>query len=296
MLVLPDSPTAALPLADWLELQAILSPDGNSSRGDLESALRSLSAFEGNNNDAVEQKIMEVFNEVESRSRAADRAYPFTLDYGRNGVIELKSQWTDFPAYTFCLCLSYFGWDPHATRDINPPKLFEHVSCLAARQYLHGEAIGFGSPRKQLPSSFASAVEQLCQLIGEGEGYSQYPTLNRQDDTLDLVAWKDFADRLPGKLLMFGQCAAGKDWEKKLPELQPDVFVKLWMRRSPVSPIMRSFFVPHRADDQDWWRLYSAKGGIFFDRCRVAFWAHDAQDDLAQQVAWTSALLAQYIS
>ena len=159
MLALPDSPTAALLLADWLELQAILSPDGNSSRGDLESALRPLSAFAGNNDDAVEQKINEVFIEVESRSRAAGRAYPFTLDYRRNGVIELKAQWTDFPAYTFCLCLSYFGWDTHATKEIDPPKLFEHVSCLAAKQYLHGEVIGFGSPRKQLPSSFASAVE-----------------------------------------------------------------------------------------------------------------------------------------
>ena len=118
MLALPDWPTAALLLADWLELQAILSPDGNSSRGDLESALRPLSAFAGDNDDAVEQKIKEVFIEVESRSRAAGRAYPFTLNYRRNGVIELKAQWTAFPAYTFCLCLSYFGWDTHATKEI----------------------------------------------------------------------------------------------------------------------------------------------------------------------------------
>ncbi len=295
MLPLPESPTASLPLADWLELQALLSPDGNSSRGDLESALRPLSAFDGVQDEEIERKILDVFDEIESRSTAAGAAYPYNLDYGRSGVIELKSEWRNYPVYMFCLCLSYFGWDTRCARSINPPKLFEEISCLAARQYLQGEAVGFGAPRTQLPPGFAMAIDKLCQCIGEGEGYIQSPTLNRQDDRLDVVAWKDFPDRLPSKLIMFGQCATGENWQDKLSELQPGNFWGLWMRRSTASPLIRSFFVPHRVERGSW-RYVTQYGGLFFDRCRVALWAHNADANLSQQTAWVTSLLSQYIA
>ena len=295
MLPFPDSPTAPLLLADWLELQALLSPDRNSRRGALESALRPLSAFGTDNDEAVEKKILEVFYEIELRSKAAGKAYPFSLDYRRFGVIEMKSEWEDYSAYVFCLCLSYFGWDINSAKAMNPPKLFEQLSCLAAKRYLQGEAVGFGAPRTQLPSSFASAIDKLCVLIGEGEGYkSQNPTLNRQDDRLDIVAWKDFTDRLPSKIIMFGQCATGKNWQDKLAEMQPKSFWNLWMRRSTSSPLIRSFFVPHRIEHAVW-RYVTEYGGIFFDRCRTAFWAHDLEAELSQQTAWAKASLARYV-
>jgi len=254
-----------------------------------------LSAFDDNNDEAVEEKILEVFYEIELRSKAADTAYPFTLDYRRFGVIELRSEWVNYSAYTFCLCLSYFGWDIRSTKTINAPKLFEQISCLAAQHYLHGEAVGFGAPRTELPSGFASAIDKLSQLIGEGDGYSENPTLNRQDDRLDVVAWKDFTDKLPSKIIMFGQCAAGRNWQDKLSEMQPASFWNLWMRRSTSSPLLRSFFVPHRVEYSSW-KYVTEYGGLFFDRCRTAYWAHQAHANLNEQVAWVSTLLVQQAS
>ncbi len=108
MLDLPfDDLTNPLRLADWLELHALRSSDRNSSQGDLESVLRTVSIFELDDDEQIERKTLEVFLELEQRVKAAAEAYPFDLDYP--GVLQLKSDnWREFPVYIFCLCLSYY--------------------------------------------------------------------------------------------------------------------------------------------------------------------------------------------
>jgi hypothetical protein len=286
MLELPfEDPTDPLKLADWLELYALLAPDRNSSRGDLESALRLAAFAETRNSEEIERKTLEVFYELEQRKVAAGEAYPFDLDHF--GTIQLRSKWQDFPVYTFCLCLSYFGLNETNLA----PKLFEQVSCQAAKGYLRGNAIGFGWPRIELPASFPDAITEMCRLVGEGEGYRQQSSLNRKDDTLDLVAWKDFVDKRPSKILMFGQCASGKHWEEKLAELQPKVFWGQWMQVQSVSPTpMQSFFIPHRVG-RDKWEWVARKAGVLFDRCRIAFWAHAENENYDPFLKWCGNLL-----
>jgi len=289
---MPDLPyddlTDSLRLADWLELYAITSSDSNSSRGDLDSALRTTSHSELGSDDEIEQKILEVFGEFEQRAKAAGEAYPFDIDF--RGILRLKAGgWEAFPVYTFCLCLSYY---PLRETHIGP-KIFEQVSCLAARGYLRGRAVGFGSPRVGLSSSFADAITELCNLVGEGGGYLKQSSLSRQDDTLDLVAWKDFEDKRPSKILMFGQCGAGRNWSEKLGDLQPDAFWKQWMQLATISPDpIKSFFTPYRVG----WRLWefqARRAGILFDRCRIAYWAHQEEADHSSLIEWTEDFLTR---
>jgi hypothetical protein len=294
MLPPPDSLTDPLLWADWLEIQAITSPDRNSSSGDLESALRPLSVIELDTDEAIEQKIRDVFAEIELRGKAAADAYPFDLDYETSAVIELRANWEEFAAYTFCLFVSYCGCQTFPSESINPTQLFEELSCLAAKRYLHGDAIGFGAPRTQLPTAFSAAIEELCRLIGEGEGFRQQDSLHKQDDKVDLVAWSDFPDKLPSKLMLFGQCAAGKGWKEKVFELpNPKEWTGIWMRKPLTSPAVKSFFIPHRLSRSSW-EHDSTFAGVFFDRCRIARWAHDSGTDLGRHATWVKALLAQH--
>jgi hypothetical protein len=291
MIELPADLTDPLKLADWLELYALLSPDHNASSGDLESELRRASLFELDDDTTIERKTIETFGEIELRVQAAREAYPFDLDY-QQGTVQVRSSWQDFPAYTFCLCLSYFG----LTETKIAPRLFEQVACWAAKGYLQGEVAAFGSPRSELPKSFSDAVTKLCALIGEGGGYREQPSLSRKDDTLDLVAWKDFVDKHPSKVLMFGQCAAGDDWQGKLGALQPITFCDQWMQPpTPICAPLRSFFMPHRIGKTRW-ELIARKSGVLFDRCRIAFWAHQEKADYSSHIAWVENMLAQRIS
>lgn len=286
MLELPSKdPTSPLLLADWLEISALLSPDHNSSWGDLERVLRRAAFSECSDDEAVERKVLDTFDELEQRSISSSEAYPFTLDYG---VLTVKRDWRSYATYTFCLCISYFKLKETAIA----PKLFEQLSCLAAKQYLRGQVIGFGAPRKELPRGFADAVTEMCSRLREGERFRPQPELDRQDDTLDLVAWIDFEDKLPSKIILFGQCAAGQNWEDKLGELNPSAFCSQWMQKDPLLPPLRSFFMPHRVERTKW-ELVARKGGILFDRCRIAYWAHKEQTDYQQHIGWIENTLSQ---
>lgn len=267
MLPLPFLLTDSLALADWVEISSITSRGGRCSVGDLGRQLKKSSAVD---DDQVDFDSMEadVLTELRVRAAAAGKGYPFSIEGSK---VLLKSSFEDFLPYSFCLCLSYFGDSKrHGTR-LYPRRTFEGVSTLAAGNYLKGEGVRFGAPRNTLPSKFDEAINKLCILIGEGGGFRQRGIRKGQDDTLDVVAWKDSPDRKPGKLLLFGQCASGKNWDFKLSELQPRDFCQVWFVDQPIN-IVKAFFIPHRINSATW-TTTSMRAGIIFDRCRIAYWA-----------------------
>ncbi|HEX7314342.1 MAG TPA: hypothetical protein VF297_10485 [Pyrinomonadaceae bacterium] len=273
-LALPSETTNILKLADWLEIYALISADGNSSRGDLENALRTASVFEPGDREAVEAFCLQVFFELEQRATAAGDAYPFIID---GAVLTSKPNRDEFIGYIFCLFLSYFRWSTERNHElpINPWLLFEELSCIAAAEYLSGEGVRFGTSRSRGDAAkvgFKKAIKDLCKKLGEGKDFKEQPVLSRQDDKVDLIVWKHFSDRRTSKIVMFGQCAAGDNWISKVTELQPSAFWRQWMVEARVSPHLRSFYIPHRVAIEEW-DLYARKSDILFDRCRVAFWA-----------------------
>lgn len=213
MLSLPTkNPTDTIQLADWLEIYALISGDYNSSRGDLESALRTASLFEPEGEEAIQRRILDVFQELADRARSAKEAYSFILN---GGVLTVKPNWEEFPAYVFCLCLSYFGVKQTKGSKVFPRRWFEHISRDALRHYLGGESLRFGSPRlkSEIPIGFKDAINFLCKSMKEGDGYKQGGLPDRKDDAVDIIGWKHFPDQLAGKLIVFGNCATERDWE-----------------------------------------------------------------------------------
>lgn len=304
---LPSPSTDELLLADWLELLALTSPDENASYVDLERVLHREGVFfsgdessidEGDasilEDEAIERKIQQVSHEIESRAIAAGNAYPFMLE---PRSIALRSSRQDFVPYIFCLCLSVFGAQ-RATNAIR--KMFEYLSCEAAKHFLNGEVIRFGSPRNtsEIPSRFDEAVSEICARLGEGQGYSLTSPLHRKDDGLDVVAWRDFPDRVAGKLILLGNCASGNDWNEKLGELNPLAFCSQWFAQAPASNavMIKSFFVPRRIPAEEW-RGVTLRAGIIFDRCRLAYCASMTPDfrDKQRLFEWTNEILNEFV-
>ncbi len=278
MLELPNDFEDVLALADWMELIALESGDRNASAGDLVNALQIPAG-----KDKANELSLEVMVEIEDRIDATGDAYPFHLYHGR--VLQTKDNLHEYVAYLFCLILSYFGWEQIKGASINPRLLFEELACIAARQYIRGEVVQFGTGRRASGvSAFSEAVEHLCRKLGEGKGIRTTETLSKNDDHVDLVAWRDFQDGRPSKLILFGQCATGANWDSKISELQPEAFWSHWMLEGQISPLGRSFYIPHRIPyerDGERWKYYSRYAqGILFDRCRVAYWAWTDNDTL----------------
>lgn len=283
MPALPADWQEAIKLADWLELTCLESGDKNVSAADLTRALQ----IRTENERAVELAL-EAFLEVEQRVVAAGDSYPFVLRGA--SLLEVKDggNWQPYIAYIFCLFLSYRRWQQEKDAPVNPWLLFEELSCVAAEQYVHGKVFHFGKRCSEGGNAFPRAVNELCIAIGEGQGFRTQKHQGQQDDGVDLVAWRDFEDMRESKLLLFGQCSSGGNWKGKRKDLDPRAFWSQWMIEGNVSPLIRSFFVPHRIM-RDSWGFHARKTDLLFDRCRLCYWSwfnNDAVVRDGRYLAW----------
>ncbi len=230
--------------------------------------------------EPFERRLDEWVEVLSHRDQACgpDDSYPFEIT--QDGL-----QLRDEPsaAYLFQLLVSLGITDDH---DDGTPvyKLFEELSAAAAGRYLgDGKSTAvFGWPRQDLPAGFRDAVTHLVDLLREGEACKNRKNLNQSnDDGLDVLAWRDFPDRRPSKLILFGQCAVGRRWKEKAHELRP----KSWCKRNiagtiAVDPIP-AFFVPRALseDDADDARVDQ----LLLDRCRISSLCGRTLDDPLEQ-------------
>ena len=263
---LPSDLTNPIHLADWLEILALNSADGNASHADLQ---RSLNRFGAHN---IEELCTGAMSELNKRTVAAGQNYPFAFS---GTLLSLKDDWEQFTPYIFCLLLSVCENRRKRVAGINHEMMFEQLSCIAASNYVGGKALRFGSPRKEPPASFGDALMKVCAEVNEWGFPSGKKVLHRKDDGLDLIAWKPFPDRQIGKLILFGHCASGEDWGDKINELRPDVFCSRWLGGDK-SPIVKTFFIPHRVA-LEMWDYHAAGAKLFFDRCRIAYWVSNEE-------------------
>lgn len=194
--------------------------------------------------------------------------------------------------YIFCLLLSYCSDKQKRVAGLKHEIMFEQLACVVARRYIDGKVLRFGFPRTDLPRSFTKALGCVCCKLHEWTPFAGR-TGRQKDGGLDLLAWKPFPDGQPGKLILFGHCASGSDWDEKINELQPHDFCSSWLGGDR-SPIVKTFFIPHRLEAEDFdRRAVSAK--LFFDRCRMALYADTAEFANAAQnaIPWCQAVMSR---
>ena len=275
MLPLPARTDDAWELADWLELNALVSQAGQASLDDMRDGLRTGAPGYGADGlsqqaDQLEEIAANVRSEIASRAKRARRGYPFRLK-GSSLERTIHKDRRSSSTYAFCLLLSVIPWKDQRSPGYFPDRIFEEVSCCAVGNYMGGKALRFGWPRKgaKLPSRFDAAVTKLCVRVGEGTRYCDTNATGAEKDAgLDVVAWRPIDDR-PGKLLVFGACATGSKWEDKLNELQPNHFCETYFQDSITPKPAKAFFTP-RVIPEERWRNYTSRAGMLFDRCRVS--------------------------
>ena len=257
-------------LADWLELNAFA--EGQCSVGDLNTALHA----EGDDDDKVQEILGAVQAEIAFRRASSGAGYPFN---DSDGSLTSRPIAALSATYTHSLLLTYFG-PSHAglkKAGVFPERMFEVVCREAAKALLTGDevratAVRFGWPRSEgeLPKSFIKAIDELCDRLGEGGEFNAYEMLSatwRGDRGLDIVAWREI-DTRPGRLVLFGACASGRDWASKLDELS-EHFAEDWMKPRLVPAPLRTFFTSHVIEQHEW-RNAARRAGLIVDRLRVA--------------------------
>ena len=246
--------------------------------------------------DEIDRAAEDAFAELERRRQACDGGYPFVL--GNEGVTmrldeprhaEAAARYTIYKYLLLATRLNMRDNRRHAGYD--GTLLFEELAAESARGYLgaRSESLVFGTAAGA--ANFPGRIDVLCERMEEGGRFSNRDSvpLREHDGKLDVVAWKPFADRRPGKLIAFGQCKTGTHYRNELTQLQPDSFCSKWLHTQPAVMPARMFFLAE-ARPCARWRSVAVDAGILFDRCRVVDFCRNPNPAVQQKVReWTRA-------
>lgn len=225
--------------------------------------------------DRNRRQVDQWFEFLRYREQAFGDFYPFELDgqvlYCRDGVdSDQKARLYVF--LLLCSCLKYFGRYHHYLTD-----RFEVVSLIALKSYLprRGKVIFVSdNPFNQGPYRGTTwhKIITLAKEIGEKPNVhcteSSFEAGSTGDGGLDIAGKVPIGDEEPGYLLLFGQCACGKEWTDKKWESH----VARWRHYINFTvPPNNLLFVPHcfRSADGGWYRYLDVTEAILIDRLRL---------------------------
>lgn len=279
--------------ADWVELTALFSRDGNTSREDLARALRRPSSV---SEDRARQIAEDAFNEIADRSRALawsnagrKKLYPFKLVSG--GEV-LQSNFAGIAkernavVYVFMLAISRWSMDATKRRlkNVDPTATFERLCADALMSYWGGrgrfaDVLTIGTSTGRTKQGFPEIINNLCTGLREGLGWRKdAKSPGAGDGGVDIAVWRRFCDARTGSFVAFAQCKTGVHWEDDLGKLNPRAFCNLYFQKSLALEPVPIYMVPNRIFGRDWEKHTIQSRGIVFDRCRITQFAADARD------------------
>lgn len=167
-------------------------------------------------NDKTEGYVNVYFDYIEQRKTIYNTNYPFIIDKGKGIKVckkdELSYQQKLYIYLLIASSLSSFLKLKHfITND------FEMLSEKALKAYLpiYARVIGFGNNSKYV----GNAREKIIKLGKDINVYdidrrviNLISEKNSKEEGLDIVGWMPFEDNNPNTIIIFGQCACGKDW------------------------------------------------------------------------------------
>lgn len=260
-------------LADWLEVSSLTGPNRGVGRAELfglpdanRDDTRTIET-DPETEELLETDILgseaseisgDIFEELLFRARTLANGYPFALS-GRephwllrpHAATTSDGKTTSAQAvYKFCLLASAIrdGIIHGAAAEklaAGIPRLFQAVATEAAADVLGGESISFGWPRPD-GTAFVPALQNLTARMGMGALAAETPLWSRgreKDAGVDIIAWRGFADGRPGKLVLFGQVASGRNWPDKSVKVDIPRFLS-WFSKPPAKHCIPAIFIP----------------------------------------------------
>lgn len=253
--------------ADWIELAALISSRQSASSAEL---IRSRAALEEDEHGLValenddfpellEEEILgsaaelwasDVLEELSERSNSLGSSYPFRLHRAAGDSWRLDYQTQDerhdHLLYVCCLLITArrYGLVLHGLSEMD--KVLQIVAYLVAGRLVAGESYWFGYPRPD-HSNMRDAVQLLLERMGFSRPSVVPPVWSigtENDGGIDIVAWRNFGDKLPSRIVLYGQVASGKNWEGKPVTKDSDSTWPSWVGDYGQRYYLPAMFVP----------------------------------------------------
>ena len=286
--------------ADFLELNALFSKEGQSFSEEIVNALELAAETEYVNVDDEVRTREEVaagaVNRMASRKRVLAASYPFDID-DNGDVIFFTGEQADLghTAYLVSLILSNLksvspllvGSGVHPTEEevSRLRKYFQYLATAAIAAEVGGPAWSFGFPRPDR-TGFLPKLRKIWVSFKDGtvDPDSSSPS-DPKDGGVDIFAWREQKDGLPGFLLLAAQVATGRDWKEKSIKMHVDgVFQDRWFSRNPVTVMVAYHVIPFARPDEKFRDDVLVLGNVLH-RLRVPFRVREATDLVSNGVA-----------
>jgi hypothetical protein len=149
-----------------------------------------------------------------------------------------------------------------------PAEYFEHLTAIALERYLGCAVVRIGAPRRPpLPTQFPAALSYTIRQLNEALGRRDLEDQDSGDDGVDLIAWRAFNDSRPSQAILLAQCTIAVEWRDK----RDGISLETWKRHIDWhSHPLKGFAVPFHHEQGNSWRETATRGGIIFDRLRIA--------------------------
>ena len=272
---LPNAKAYKEEKADFWEIQAICNPGLPVSLINISKIISkeldelSHDGIESED-DELDENLNETYAELEKRKTFSNNKYPFV--FYRNSIL-FDESCKDFykNIYLFLLLCTRFNMTKFKTQNgVDGTLLFEKLCSKVAKNYFgnNSDSLVFGTAE---PGNFEKKVNNLIKNIGEGDSFKN-PNKNsptKNDDSIDIVVWKNFADKRVGKLIGFGQCKTGtSSWRDGIHKLKPSNFCSKWFHKSPVLNPIPMVFICDTLNEE--FNFYTDQQGfLMFNRFRI---------------------------
>ncbi len=251
--------------ADYLELKAALSANRQAFSAAVVDALELAAETEFADVNAEIERREEVaagaIARMTSRKRVLAAAYPFELD-GHGDAVLFTADQPDLgqAAYLISLLLSNLRAHSPLLEDpeLHPSKgevrqlrqYFQYFATAAIAAEIQGPAWSFGAPRPD-KTGFINKLGEIWAVLKDGTVNADPSASDApKDDQVDVFAWRQQADGLPGFLLVAAQVATGKNWkDKSIKSHIAGVFQKRWFQSTPVTDMVAYHVVPFARPD-----------------------------------------------
>lgn len=275
--------------ADWMELSALLSADGEISKSDAETLLiRTYDLEPPSPEDDVDEVseiapgisqqtsraellIGDAVRQLQRRVSDYDSNYPFSLSddhvLRRCSLTEGRATYT---AFLLASCKTWIGQSQLIE------KMFEKLTADAVRAWLSplftvracGTAASQGSrySGQTMAAKVSLLAEDLRDTVVPGGG-DQFRAGNSGDGGLDVVGWRPWKDKNDGSLAVFVQATTTPDFKSKWGDVHPDRWRLMLKLRSHPVPVLSIPF-HFRSATGEWFQDNEVLS-ILLDRLRL---------------------------
>lgn len=299
--------------ADYLELTAFFSPENQAFSRAITDALE-LAAEEDYNTveeelEGREEAASSAIGRISHRQRVLGDTYPFDVDEDGD-VVTFNGHDLSFgqAAYLISLVLSHLSSVSEVLRNtpVYPTDVeirdlrnyFQYFATAALAAEIGGPAWSFGHPRPD-GTGFIEKLTEIWGMLRDGRVKRDPSAPARpKDDQVDVFAWREHRDGLPGFLLAAAQVATGANWKEKSVKAQvAGVFAARWFNPQPVTTLVAYHIIPFARPD-DMFRDDVLVLGNILHRLRLPFRVMEAEalvekgvaieafDQLPKIVAW----------